>query len=252
MSAPKNIPKRPIGELVEQNYVFAAVLHYFGISFFEYEESSLDEVCKKFKVNPLQVMQELESWAAKKEPTPEELYLHPIEVLVEYLKKKHHYFLRHELPFLSSMVAGIRPEKKYESLLSDMRLMFPLFVDDFIHHIHEEENTLFRRINLLHQIERGEYNIADAITLLDTSPISELAAEHEVHDDEMEGIRRLTSDYRLIPPITVTMKVLYHELQNFEKELIIHAKIENDLLFPKAIELEKDVKKNLIKKIKWN
>lgn len=252
MSVPKNIPEKPIGELVEQNYVFAAVLHYFGISFFEYEENSLDEVCRKFKVNPQQVMQELENWALQKEPTPEELFLHPIEVLVEYLKKKHHYFLRHELPFLSSMIAGIRPEKKYEALLADMRLMFPLFVDDFIHHIHEEENTLFRRIHLLHQIERGEYNMVDAIALLDSTPIRELAAEHDAHDDEMEGIRRLTSNYQLSPPITVTMKVLYHELQSFEKELIIHAKIENDLLFPKAIELEKEVRRTLINKIKCN
>jgi len=252
MSSPKNIPKSSIGKLVEQNYVFAAVLHFFGISFFDYEEKSLDEVCKKFKVNPAQIMSELENWAMKKEPTNEELFLHPIEVLVEYLKKKHHFFLRQELPFLSSMIEGIKPDKKYEGLMADMSLMFPLFVDDFIHHIHEEENTLFRRINLLHQIERGEYNMVDALALLDTTPISSLADEHEVHDDEMEGIRKLTSDYSLSPPIPIPMKVLYHELQNFEKELVIHAKIENDLLFPKAIELEKEVKRKLINKIKWN
>src|SRR5690606_36709421 len=97
-----------------------------------------------------------------------------------------------------------------------MKLMFPLFVDDFIHHIHEEENTLFRRINFLHQIERGEYNMVDAIALLDSTPISEFAAEHDVHDDEMEGIRWLASNYKLTPPIRVTMKVLLHELQSFE------------------------------------
>lgn len=252
MSIPKNIPKNSIGDLVEQNYVFAAVLHFFGISFFQYEEKSLDEVCKKFKVNPLQIMAELENWAMQKEPSREELYFHPIEVLVEYLKKKHHYFLRHELPFLSNMISGILPKKQYEGLLSDMRLMFPLFVDDFIHHIHEEENTLFRRISLLHQIERGEFNLVDALTLLNTTPISDLAEEHEVHDDEMEGIRKLTSDYLLVTPAPVAIKVLYHELQNFEKELVIHARIENDLLFPKAIELEKDVKRKLIDKIKSN
>src|SRR5690606_18655024 len=133
-----------------------------------------------------------------------------------------------------------------------MRLMFPLFVDDFIHHIHEEENTLFRRIALLHQIERGEYNLIDALSLLDSSPISELAKEHEVHDDEMEGIRKLTSDYQLKAPAPVSIKVLYHELEEFEKELVIHAKIENDLLFPKAIELEKEVKRKLLSKIKLN
>ncbi|MEX2594219.1 MAG: hemerythrin HHE cation-binding protein [Anditalea sp.] len=252
MPIPKNIPKSSIGDLVDQNYVLAAVLHFFGISFFQYEEKSLAEVCKKFKVNPLQIMEELENWAIKKEPTNEELFLHPIEVLVEYLKKKHYFFLRQELPFLSNMISGIPSEKKYEDLLADMRLMFPLFVDDFIHHIHEEENTLFRRISLLHQIERGEYNLVDALTLLDSSPISDLAEAHEVHDDEMEGIRKLTCNYLLTPPSPVAMKVLYHELQNFEKELVIHAKIENDLLFPKAIELEKEVKRKLINKIKWN
>lgn len=252
MAVPKNIPEISIGDLVEQNYVFAAVLHFFGISFFQYEEKSLAEVCKKFKVNPLQIMAELETWAMKKEPTNEELFLHPIEVLVEYLKKKHHFFLRHELPFLSNMISGICSEKKYEGLLADMRLMFPLFVDDFIHHIHEEESTLFRRISLLQQIERGDYKLVDALTILDTIPISELAERHEVHDDEMEGIRKLTSDYLLPPPAPVAIKVLYHELQNFEKELVIHARIENDLLFPKAIELEKEVKRKQINKIKWN
>src|SRR5690606_1049890 len=145
----------------------------------------------------IQIMKELENWAAKKEPSNEELFLHPIEVLVEYLKKKHHFFLRLELPFLSNMISGIRTEKAYEDLLEDMRLMFPLFVDDFIHHIQEEESTLFRRISLLHQIERGEFNLIDALTLLDSTPIHDLAEEHEVHDDEMEGIRRLTSNYHL-------------------------------------------------------
>lgn len=252
MGVPKNIPKNSIADLVEQNHVLAAVLHFFGISFFQYEEKSLDEVCRKYKVNPLQIMAELENWALRKEPTDEELYLHPIEVLVEYLKKKHYFFLRQELPFLSNMISGICSDKKHEGLLADMRLMFPLFVDDFIHHIHEEESTLFGRISLLRQIERGDYNLMDALILLDSSPISDLAEEHEVHDDEMEGIRKLTDNYRLIQPAPVAIRVLYHELQHFEKELVIHVKIENDLLFPKAIELEKEVKRTLVQKIRCN
>ncbi len=105
---------------------------------------------------------------------------------------------------------------------------------------------------MLQQIERGDYQLVDALTILDTIPINELAERHEVHDDEMEGIRKLTSDYLLPPPAPVAIKVLYHELQNFEKELVIHARIENDLLFPKAIELEKEVKRKQINKIKWN
>jgi regulator of cell morphogenesis and NO signaling len=48
------------------------------------------------------------------------------------------------------------------------------------------------------------------------------------------------------------MKVLYHELQNFEKELSIHARIEDELLFPKAVELEKEALRKIRKQIQTN
>ncbi|WP_186757637.1 hemerythrin domain-containing protein [Echinicola salinicaeni] len=247
-----HIKKRSIGDLVQENYVFAGVLHYFGISFFEYEKQSLEDVCQVFKINPRQLINELEAWAWRKDPSREELFLRPIEVLVEYLKKKHHYFLRHELPFLSNIISGVHLQGEYASLLGDLRLMFPLFVDDFIHHIHEEENTLFNRIKTLQEVENNHYRLEESLKVLNMPSIAGLAEEHEAHDDEMEGIRKLTKGYALEQEAPTSIKVLYHELQSFEKELIIHATIENELLFPKAVELEKEVKRKIIKKIKSN
>ncbi|KEO72813.1 hemerythrin HHE cation-binding protein [Anditalea andensis] len=248
----KNIPKRSITELVKENYVFAAVLHHFGIKFYLYGEKSLEEVCKKFKVKPIQLMEVLEKWASNKEPSSEELYLHPIEVLVEYLRKKHYHFVCQQLPFLSHMIAGIQPSEAYKGLMDDLNLMFPLFVDDFIHHIHEEENTLFKRISLLHQIENRQYSLLDALKILEAKPTHDMALEHDAHDDEMEGIRKLTDNYKINKNTGIEIKVLYHHLQEFEKELIIHARIENDLLFPKVIELEKEVKRKIQIQIQSN
>ncbi|MDA0314272.1 MAG: hemerythrin domain-containing protein [Bacteroidetes bacterium] len=248
----KALEKTTIGELVSENYVFAAVLHYFGISFYQYPTDSLEKVCQKHKVNPRQLIAQLESWAMQKEPSLEELYLNPIELLVAYLKKKHYYFVRQELPFLSNMISGIAPEPEYESLLGDLRILFPLFVEDFIHHIHEEESRLFNRIILLQDIEACEFSTQDALTILEQDPIQYLAEHHEIHDDEMEGIRKLTQNYFLADEAPLTMKVLYHELQNFEKELTIHARIEDELLFPKAVELEKEALRTIRKQIQTN
>ncbi|QDH79190.1 hemerythrin HHE cation-binding protein [Echinicola soli] len=252
MSGESNIQKRSIEELVKENYVFAGVLHYFGISFYKYECQSLEEVCRKFRVNPQQLISELEVWAWRKEPSHEELYLRPIEVLVEYLKNKHHFFLRHQLPFLSNIISGVKLPPEYVGLLADLRLMFPLFVDDFIHHIHEEESTVFNSIKVLQEIENGHYRLEEAVKILSRPSIQGMAHEHEAHDDEMEGIRKLTNGYKLEDGAPTAIKVLYHEMQCFEKELIIHARIENDLLFPKAVELEKEVKRKIIKTIKLN
>ncbi len=252
MLNPKDFQKSPIKDIISENYVFAAVLHYFGISFYLYEESSLVEVCKRFKVNSDQLVTELEAWASRKEPTSDDLYLHSIEVLVAYLKRKHYFFVRQELPFLSNMIEGIRQDNEFSPILADLRIMFPLFVADFIHHIHEEENRLFNRIKLLQEIEENEYHLVDAIQILEGSPISDLADAHEVHDDEMEGIRLLTKNYHLAESAPLSIKVLYHELRNFEKELIIHAQIEDQLLFPKAVELEREVLRKVKVKINSN
>lgn len=248
----RDFEKASVGELVSENYVFAAVLHYFGISFYQYPTDSLEKVCKKHKVNPQQLIAQLESWASQKDPSIEELYLNPIELLVAYLKKKHYFFVRQELPFLSNMVSGISPEPEFASLMSDLKIMFPMFVQDFIHHIHEEESRLFKRIELLQEIEEGAFQLHDALVILEREPIHALAEQHEIHDDEMEGIRRLTKDYQLESSAPLTMKVLYHELQNFEKELAIHAKIEDELLFPKAVELEKEAVRKIKKQIQVN
>lgn len=252
MNLDRDFEKASVGKLVSENYVLAAVLHYFGISFYQYPTDSLEKVCKKHKVNPRVLIAELEAWAKRKDPTPEELYLNPIELLVAYLKKKHYYFVRQELPFISNLISGIQPDSEFAALLADMRIMFPLFVDDFIHHIHEEENRLFRRIELLQDIEDGHFKTQDALIILEKDPIHLLADQHEIHDDEMEGIRRLTKDYFLDENAPLTMKVLYHELQNFERELSIHAKIEDELLFPKAVELEKEALRKIRKTIQTN
>lgn len=88
MQTSKMYEKSSVGELVTENYVFAAVLHYFGISFYQYPGDSLEKVCQKHKVNPRQLIAQVESWAKQQEPSLEELYLNPIELLVAYLKKK--------------------------------------------------------------------------------------------------------------------------------------------------------------------
>ncbi|GMQ26909.1 iron-sulfur cluster repair di-iron protein [Algoriphagus sp. oki45] len=244
--------KNSVGELVSENYVFAAVLHYFGISFYQYPTDSLEKVCRKHKVNPQQLVAELEAWAEQKDPSVEDLYLNPIELLVAYLKKKHYYFVRQELPFLSNMVSGITADSKYVSLMADLKIMFPMFVEDFIHHIHEEESRMFKRIELLQDIEDGNFRTQDALVILEKDPIRLLADQHEIHDDEMQGIRQLTKDYFLDEDAPLTMRVLYHELQNFEKELSIHAKIEDELLFPKAVQLEVEALRKIRKQIQTN
>jgi regulator of cell morphogenesis and NO signaling len=82
--------------------------------------------------------------------------------------------------------------------------------------------------------------------------LQKCAFEHRVHDDEMAGIRKMTKDYFLTPDAPLHVKVIYSELIQFEKNLQEHACIENEILFPKAMLLENQVKAAFFEKAKWN
>lgn len=82
--------------------------------------------------------------------------------------------------------------------------------------------------------------------------IQKYAMDHDTHDDEMQGIRTITNDYTLDPQYGLHMKVVFAELKSFEQELQLHARIENEILFPKALVLEKEIEDKLNQTSKLN
>lgn len=243
---------RRIGELVEENYVHAYVLFYFGIKFYEFSELTLEQVCLQKGLRLEQVLKELETPSLLQEADLQ-LTSYPTDLIIEYLKHAHFIFIKHKLPYMAGLVQSFNAEHdQYVSVERDLKVVFPLFVEDFIHHIYEEEDTLFNYIRALERAVKGNYNPTRLFYLLERNSLHKFASEHESHDDEMLGIRRITKDYKVNQHTPLHIKVLYNELKEFEKNLIIHARIENEILFPKAMALENKVKKLYFEKTKSN
>ncbi|MFZ6008890.1 MAG: iron-sulfur cluster repair di-iron protein, partial [Bacteroidota bacterium] len=181
------------------------------------------------------------------------LVSYPIDLIIEYLKHSHFLFIKHKLPYIARLVENFKAHHDdYLAVERDLKLVFPLFVEDFIEHIYEEEDTLFKFIQELEKATRGGYSPGKLYYLLEKNSVQKFAMEHEAHDDEMEGIRKITKDYTLVPNAPLHVKVMYNELKAFEKSLITHARIENEILFPKAMAIEGKVKQGLFEKVKFN
>lgn len=253
MTMDKTILKdKRISDLVEQNYVHAYVLFYFGIRFYEYSEYTLEQVCNQKQLKIEQVIRELESPSHLPcEDLP--LATYPVDLIIEYLKHSHFIFIKHTLPYIARLIESFKAKHDdFITIERDLKLVFPLFVEDFIAHIYEEEDTLFTYIQILEQALRGKYSPARLYYLLEENSIQKFAMHHESHDDEMEGIRKITKDYFVTSQTPLHIKVLYNELKAFEKNLITHARIENEILFPKVMNLENKVKKVFFEKTKLN
>lgn len=247
------LKNRRIGELVGQDSIRAQVLYYFGIKFYEYSEHTLEQVCQEKGLRVDQVVRELESPGENFKEADLPLISYPIDLIIEYLKHAHFLFVKHKLPFIGRLVESFKADHpEYDAVAKDLKIVFPLFIEDFIHHIYEEEDTLFKYIHVLERAVKGQYNPAKLYYMLEKSSLQRFAMEHEAHDDEMAGIRKITKDYQLSANAPLHVKVIYSELLNFEKSLQTHARIENEILFPKAMALENRVKALFVERAKWN
>lgn len=174
-------------------------------------------------------------------------------MIIEYLKHTHYNFIKERLPYLAKLIENLsRNDHSDPSIIDDLKFVFPLFVEDLIHHIYEEEDHLFHFILKLNAALSGTYNISKAYYELERQSIQYYAVEHDMDDDEMKGIRDITHNYALNHQSSLHLRVVYSELQHFEKSLKIHAAVENEVLFPKALMLEKEVKKMLKEKSRQN
>jgi regulator of cell morphogenesis and NO signaling len=104
----------------------------------------------------------------------------------------------------------------------------------------------------LEKASKGKFSPGKLFYLMEKNSVQKFAMEHEAHDDEMEGIRKITRDYKLLAKAPLHVKVIYNELEAFEKSLITHARIENEILFPKAMAIENTVKKTFFDMAKFN
>src|SRR5688572_22934708 len=146
-----------ISELVDQNYVHAYVLFYFGIRFYEYSELTLDQVCKTKGLKTEQVVRELESPSHLQEADLP-LISYPIDLIIEYLKHSHFLFIKHKLPYIARLIENFKAyHSDYQLIERDLKIVFPLFVEDFIEHIYKEEDTLFSFIQTLERASQGNY-----------------------------------------------------------------------------------------------
>lgn len=248
-----DLQHQTISDLVAQDSIRASVLFHFGVKFYDHQQATLEEVCMNHGLSVEVVVKGMESIDQTDQKDEVQLRAYPIDLVIEYLTHTHHLFVKQRLPYIAQLIDGLEEVNfRYRSLSNDLKQVFPLFVEDFIHHIYEEEDTLFSYIRQLTRFVAGKTAGSKLYYAMERNAIREFALEHEEHEHEMDGLNRITNGYQYCDEADLHIKVLFDELARFEKDLLTHARIEDHILFPKALQLEKQVKFKFFEIIKQN
>ncbi len=241
-----------IGEIITKDPDLGFAFYQLGIMFPSIEDKKVSHICENHNLDKDWFLKHIDDLKSFDPVDWKENPQFRMSSMILHLKQVHRFFIQEKLPFLLKLIKGIEPKKFVDpNIGKDLKLLFPLFYDDFVGHIKKEESEVFDYVLFLNDLEKGKGNPGLIHFLKPEQSINQIALEHLEEDDEMEGIRALTSDFYCPDDCSVSEKVIFWELKRFEKDLRKHSRIENDHFFPKAVGLERSVREmigsNLLK-----
>ncbi len=163
------------------------------------------------------------------------------DFLADYIYNQHHkyyYGNREVLLQLSTKVKAVHKDSHPE--LTDIAALVKKLFDELDAHFIKEEQVIFPYIKALaHSVKTGVLP-AVAISMTDGS-LAMMHMEHEAAGDLLRQLRALADDYKLPEGACNSYRLLYSKLQELEQDLHQHIHLENNILFPKALQLEKEL-----------
>ena len=236
----KNLDNTRVFDVVSNDFKYAKALNSFGIDFYKHYDLTIDQICKEKGLSSNSIHGYRVAMDETFDLDVKTLESSPLNLVIEYLKHNHSYFIKNKLPYIKSLISSLSLENKKFNFFKDLKFIFPLFYEDFVDHILEEEKYIFSYIQKLYHLEDSKSHAKIFFEMKKIS-LKDIAKEHLEEDSEMAGIRGLTSDYSYENIENLHLKVIFQELQAFDKELEIHSEIENTILFPRALDLEKNI-----------
>lgn len=227
-----------VGQWVAQNYKTAQVFRNHGIDFCCGGGISVEKACKNKNVSLEQVLSELST--VGNQVTGNENYNQwKLDFLVDYIVNTHHEYIKGKLPelnFYANKVARVHGERHPE--LVQVLTLFLEIEQEMTEHMQKEEFVLFPFIKELASAQSTSTIVEKPTFGSVKNPVMMMEHEHDSAGRIMEEIQKLTNNFNPPDDACTTYRVLFQNLQAFQEDLHKHVHLENNILFPKAIELE--------------
>ncbi|MDC1162472.1 iron-sulfur cluster repair di-iron protein [Tenacibaculum sp.] len=233
--------EKTVADYVTENIKTAHVFKKHGIDFCCGGGITVEKACVKKNVDQSILEKELSEVEVVKDLI-EDYDKWELDFLMVYIENVHHIYVKENLPLISQYANKV--VKVHGHYYQEVKLINQLFhevANELVLHLQKEEQILFPFIKQLVTAKKeGNKNTTAPFSTVN-NPIRMMEYEHEKAGDAFKEIARLTNNYAPPAEACNTFKALYAKLEEFEKDLHKHIHLENNILHPKAIILEKEI-----------
>ena len=235
-----------IGELVAKDYRTASVFKKYSIDFCCQGNRTIEEACVKKNIDTKKVLEDLVAMMESKSESTTDYQSWPLDLLADYIEKKHHRYVQEKTleiqPYLDK-ICKVHGERHPELL--KIKEEFNASAGELAAHMKKEELILFPFIRKMTQAKMENIKVDAAHFGTVINPIQMMMDEHTVEGNRFRKIEELSNNYTPPQDACNTYRVSFSLLKEFEQDLHLHIHLENNILFPKAIEIEKELIYNL-------
>ncbi|MGL5048891.1 MAG: iron-sulfur cluster repair di-iron protein [Shewanella sp.] len=221
-----------VGELVSEDFRRAHVFSQFGIDFCCGGGKPLAVACERAGANTDAVVTALNAvaLAGAQDSALNQL---PLDELIVYIEATHHQYIRDKAPLLIEYSQKmVRAHGEHYAEITPFAGWIRALVEDLMPHLMKEEQILFPAIRAL---SRGEH--VNSCFGHIGNPINAMQHEHEEAGQIMQKLHELTNGFTPPEYACTTWRVCYATLAEFETDLHRHIHLENNILFPKSLQL---------------
>jgi len=234
--------ERTVRELALENTTATRVFEKLGIDYCCGGNKSLGEACQASNLSVDQVIDSLEmaEEAAHATQKDRNWQIEPLADLVVYIKNIHHKFTREEMARLAPLLEKVcLVHGKNHPELQQVRASFQGLVEELTTHMMKEERVLFPTIVRMEEaVIQKEPLLPPPFGSLQ-NPVSMMEHEHDSAGNALRAMREASCGYTPPGHACISYQTLYTALADVEADLHQHIHLENNILFPRAIEMER-------------
>jgi len=203
---------------------------------------SLQEACARAGSDSEEILKRLRENSQRVDPAEANWTTPPLSDLTVHIKNKHHRYVREVIPRVTTLLEEVKTKHgNHHPELAEIEISFREVGKEMIMHMQKEEQILFPYIEALDRAANGKGILEPPFFQTVKNPIHTMMREHDAAGDLVRQIREASAEYTAPADACTSYKALLQELQQFELDLHQHVHLENNILFPRAVELEGEV-----------
>ena len=231
-----------VRDLAVENPAATRVFEKFGIDYCCGGGKSLREACQAAHVAPDKLVELLQAAGQSRSRNGNKDWKsESLADLIDHIVETHHAYTREELDRLEPLLAKVCSVhgQRHPELLS-IRRLFGGLSQELTMHMMKEEQVLFPYITRMEEAVLERRPVVPPMFGTVQNPVQMMMHEHDDAGQALHEMRGLSAGYTVPQDACVSFQTLYRALDEFERDLHQHIHLENNILFPRVVEMERE------------